>query len=1792
MTEPKQGDRAKGKQVDSWKVSEDGKELLRVHRKPRKGLFSPAGVLPLKFGSARVDVQVAVLPKGGAHTPLLLSKEFLKWIGAIIDTDTDTLVCKKIGQRIPLAETERGHYAIPVLPDRAGMTCAAPVTGSTANSKKGIPTAHCVLECSHGPRVRGDHPQDDGEPEDQRGREERGSRSRAGHGRCDRRQRRRAVDPNTRDDENGMWQARQDPEADHGSSLQAGQELCEVGQGACDNFVRRGHAEAASVRGTPGQQESRAHEEASPEPDEREGQQLQPGAECQRSEGQPDEDAPEECRGADPDEPDGSSRLAPSSRGAEGTTGCHQGPRRGDQSSGGQAHEHGGTQGVNQAPRIADPGRKRHGVGAVGAGDLRRGQRQDQEEVGRHHERCSPSRADSAGQCSQGHPRGAKGDECPQLEELMCSLQSLESRLTSCDVAMVQMGVDISEVFSVPRISQTAKAVGLNPGKCYDIANGFDLSRPQVRKQVLEELSIARPKLVVICPPCDQYSSLCDMSGYKGSAAWVRKMLKAKVLLRFATQIAEKQVKQGNLFLFEHPHAARSWGDRHVQRLGRNHGVGSVAFDQCMFGLADVQSGERHRKRTRVMCNSEHVLRELDRTCSGDHRHERLLGRVKHEGMWLSRSRLAQKYPEEMCKAVVRGLLKEKQANSQSVVQHHVCMLESLGESESDARIMRTLRRCHENLGHPSTAKLISMLKSAHATDRVLKLAKGLQCPTCQQESGVKSRPVATTQGAKEFNQVVGMDTFEVELPWRKLKMLNVVDMATRYQVCVPLWKGVDARCARVAYRRYWKRWAGSPVKAWTDAGPEFGEYFTSALEGDGTWHEVTASHSPWQNGVVERHGGAWKVAFNKALLGLVLESKMEVEELCDQITQAHNTMTRKGGYSPSQHVFGSEQRVPGLVLTGVHDDVVESGLAVGESAYERRHAIRTAARNAFIDAENEERLKRAAAHRTRPKDGPLSVGELVLVWRKSVGEKKPHWHGPGHVLGVQGSRIWVAHATKVYRCSPEQVKRLSQEQESLVRLLPDDLRTCRNQLRERGAGNIVELDGRDVPPPNFRDGAEGQDEAGEASEEAVAESGPVATQVDGHAEVSASGDAATEVVAEQPPNMEVDTEELVPEEPLLEHGAVDVAMGPQQRERVGSEPEPHGEPETAGVPVGTVTVRKMPEASYGPQRPISELTRAMRASLRNLDFGRPIREGTPEVGDDELLVEEVLVTEEVCVAEAKRRRKSEVSEQELARHEKENLHVSKAAEWNKMLETRSVKVHVGEAAEQLINEVGKDRLLSSRFVITRSDDAEKLKKGLVKARWCIRGYLDPDLLELDTAAPTLSPEGLAVVLQVLATKKWDLCIGDVEAAFLRGDDIERPRGRVLVRVPPGGIPGVPEGAVIELLKPVYGLADAPKAWHRSFTQALAKLGCVASKLDQCVYFCRSSDGVLQGIIALHVDDMACGGTQWFHDSVLRRLREAFPFKHFKKKAGDFLGRFLQQGEDFSIHVSQKEYAENLECIKVSRDRRKQRDAEVTEEERKQMRAALGELNWLVSSSRPDLAAFCSLLQQRVNKALVRDLIEVNRAVAMARDFCNMEVVVRHIPEQEVEFCVWSDASWANATEKKSQGGYVIAAVPSSLRKGSWATFSPLRWKSYKQDRQVASTLGAELLALSRALAEAKWVRSMWSEAMNANYTLETNDKWAVQIPITACLDSKPVYDHIHGQLMTIRDKRLAIEMLLVKQDVASDNVATRWMPTYQMLADSMTKCGAPMALLRRTIREGKTVLVEDDEIKRWAAKK
>ena len=53
------------------------------------------------------------------------------------------------------------------------------------------------------------------------------------------------------------------------------------------------------------------------------------------------------------------------------------------------------------------------------------------------------------------------------------------------------------------------------------------------------------------------------------------------------------------------------------------------------------------------------VLDELSKNCDLTHQHQQLIGKAKVEGKWQTRSKLSQQYPEGMCKAVVRGLLRE-----------------------------------------------------------------------------------------------------------------------------------------------------------------------------------------------------------------------------------------------------------------------------------------------------------------------------------------------------------------------------------------------------------------------------------------------------------------------------------------------------------------------------------------------------------------------------------------------------------------------------------------------------------------------------------------------------------------------------------------------------------------------------------------------------------------------------------------------------------------------------------------------------------------------------------------------------------------------------------------------------------------------------------------------------------------------------------------------------------------------------------------------------------------------------
>ena len=245
-------------------------------------------------------------------------------------------------------------------------------------------------------------------------------------------------------------------------------------------------------------------------------------------------------------------------------------------------------------------------------------------------------------------------------------------------------------------------------------------------------------------------------------------------------------------------------------------------------------------------------------------------------------------------------------------------------------------------------------------------------------------------------------------------------------------------------------------------------------------------------------------------------------------------------------------------------------------------------------------------------------------------------------------------------------------------------------------------------------------------------------------------------------------------------------------------------------------------------------------------------------------------------------------------------------------------------------------------------------------------------------ASPTLSNEAFSVVLQDLASFQWQLSIANKEGAFLQGDKISRQNGKILVRIPKDGVPGHGQDTVCELVKRVYGLVDASGLWWNSLTKVLTDIGMIQSQLDSCLFYSREIGGKLDGVIAFHVDDLVSGGSPSFLTDKFQKLKARYPFKHVTHGEGKFLGKMLKQAEDLSITIEQQECAETLQCIPISKERRKEKESETNAQDKTQMRGVLGEVQWLVTGSRPDLAARCSLMQQQIATSTVNDLVEIN----------------------------------------------------------------------------------------------------------------------------------------------------------------------------------------------------------------------
>ena len=540
----------------------------------------------------------------------------------------------------------------------------------------------------------------------------------------------------------------------------------------------------------------------------------------------------------------------------------------------------------------------------------------------------------------------------------------------------------------------------------------------------------------------------------------------------------------------------------------------------------------------------------------------------------------------------------------------------------------------------------------------------------------------------------------------------------------------------------------------------------------------------------------------------------------------------------------------------------------------------------------------------------------------------------------------------------------------------------------------------------------------------------------------------------------------------------------------------------------------------------------------------------------------------------------------------------AKTIEWETLLGKNAIQVWTGAEAKRRATQFP-DRFIGSRFVCTRKVDEEGSR---TKARWCLQGHSDPDFKDKINSglchSPTLGQIARALVLQIIVCKRWTLCLGDIKGAFLEAGPLHQKYRPLFARQPAGGVPGLAPDDVIEVTGNVYGSNDAPFNWYNVFGSEVQQHGWQKSQFDSCLFYLRDDTGTLVGVLAAHVDDTIVAGQGPVFDKAVQRLRERFPYRKWRIGNGEFCGiQYQQCPKTFEITYHQKEYAQHLRPIHITKERSRNKNSPANDREIAALRAVNGAANWLSSQSRPDLCTQTSFSQQCFPNPKISDLMFANQLVHRAKQYADVSITVKYIPWDELAVCFHSDAGFANSGDTSTQGGYVISFVDKKIDKNESSPWSPVTWKSQRLPRVVASTLGAESQVYSQASSLAEWLSLMVSEAKRGPRDLRDLTKIAEQphlreeffcTPIIGITDCKSLYDHVTSLSSVTKcdDKRVAIDLAIIKQCLSRTLLSMRWVPTHLQLADAMTKDKMdPADLLRAALDVGEYQLRDEASV-------
>ncbi|GJS26517.1 putative ribonuclease H-like domain-containing protein [Tanacetum coccineum] len=405
----------------------------------------------------------------------------------------------------------------------------------------------------------------------------------------------------------------------------------------------------------------------------------------------------------------------------------------------------------------------------------------------------------------------------------------------------------------------------------------------------------------------------------------------------------------------------------------------------------------------------------------------------------------------------------------------------------------------------------------------------------------------------------------------------------------------------------------------------------------------------------------------------------------------------------------------------------------------------------------------------------------------------------------------------------------------------------------------------------------------------------------------------------------------------------------------------------------------------------------------------------------------------------------------------------------------------------------------------------KKDERGVVvrnKARLVAQGHRQEEGIDYDEVfAPVARIEAIRIFL-AFASYMGFIVYQDVKSAFLYGKIDEE----VYVSQPPGFIdPKYPQ-KVYKVVKALYGLHQAPRAWYATLSTFLLQHGYRRGTIDKTLFIKKDKHDII--LVQVYVDDIIFGSTKktWC-DEFEALMKGRFQMSSMGELTF-FLGLQVKQKAD-GIFISQDKYVAeilkkfdfvNVKTASTPIETQKPlvKDEEASDVDVHLYRSMIGSLMYL-TASRPDIMfVVCACCRFKVNPK-TSHLIDVKR--------------------------IFSDYAGATLDRKSTTGGCQFLGR------------RLISWQYKKQTIVATSTTEAEYVAAANCCGQVLWIQNLMLD-YEFNFM---NTKIYIDNESTICIVKNPVYHsktkHIAIRHHFIRDayEKKLIQVLKIHTD---DNVA------------------------------------------------